>query len=162
MYTKNTILILHIKGGDFMRSLSMEVTHVASYLEKFKREILEMIEKSSKVFQEITDTDTSDKNYVDSVRKKIKDYDKEFQKDFKYPILIAKVDNQIEELSKTLEKRCNIDFLKSVFSKQRSSNVTGNSNNRNRIHVSSCNSSHKVCSSRTACCHANSNTTCRT
>ena len=84
IYIKNTILILHIKGGDFMRSLSMEVTHVASYLEKFKREILEMIEKSSKVFQEITDTDTSDKNYVDSVRKKIKDYDKEFQKDFEY------------------------------------------------------------------------------
>ena len=38
------------------------------------------------------------------------DIAKDFEKDFKYPILIAKVDNQIEELSKTLEKRCNIDF----------------------------------------------------
>ena len=81
---KNTILILHIKGGDFMHSLSMEVTHVASYLEKFKKESLKMIEQSSKIFQEITNLDPEDENYVDTIRKKIKDYNKDFQKDWDY------------------------------------------------------------------------------
>lgn len=35
---------------------------------------------------------------------------KSFQNNFDFPILIARVDNEIEELSKPLEKKCTIDF----------------------------------------------------
>lgn len=34
-----------------------------------------------------------------------------FQKYYNYPILVAKVDNHIDSLSKTIERRCNIDFF---------------------------------------------------
>lgn len=34
----------------------------------------------------------------------------DFQKHYNYPILAAKVDNQICDLSKTIDKRCNVDF----------------------------------------------------
>jgi len=38
------------------------------------------------------------------------DVAKSFQNDFDFPILVARVDNQMEELSKPLSKKCNIDF----------------------------------------------------
>lgn len=56
-------------------SLSMEVTHVASYLENFKRFCLTMTEKSSKVFQDITNMNPNEEDYNDKVRKAIKKYD---------------------------------------------------------------------------------------
>lgn len=34
-----------------------------------------------------------------------------FQKYYNYPILVAKVDNHIDNLSKTIERKCNIDFF---------------------------------------------------
>ncbi len=53
--------------------------------------------------------------YKDEVREYPKgillyDIAKDIQNDFEYPILISKVNNEIEELSKTLEKRCTIEF----------------------------------------------------
>ena len=41
---------------------------------------------------------------------KLLDIAKDFQKDFAYPILVGRVDNDIEELSYTLTKKCKIDF----------------------------------------------------
>lgn len=39
-----------------------------------------------------------------------KDISKEFQKHYNFPILIAKVDNELTRLSKELEKKCTVDF----------------------------------------------------
>ncbi|HHW69199.1 MAG TPA: nucleoside kinase [Tenericutes bacterium] len=36
---------------------------------------------------------------------------KNYQKHFNYPIMVAKVDNEIYELDKTIDKDCNIDFF---------------------------------------------------
>ena len=36
---------------------------------------------------------------------------KEFQKEYKYPILLAKVNNRLKELSKKLEKPSKIEFI---------------------------------------------------
>ena len=40
----------------------------------------------------------------------LKDISKEFQKYYNFPILIAKVDNELTRLSKEMEKNCNVDF----------------------------------------------------
>ena len=50
----------------------------------------------------------------------LKEISHSFQKYYNYPILVAKVDNHIDNLSKTIDRRCKIDFF------DRSS-VTGNS-----------------------------------
>ena len=65
-------------------SLSMEVTHVASYLDKFKRFCLKMNEKSAKAFEEITNLDPEAEHYNDKIRKVVKDFDKEFEEDWEH------------------------------------------------------------------------------
>ena len=52
-----------------------------------------------------------------------------------------------------------VDFLESVFTQKRGAHVTGNSHHRNRIHVSSRNSSDQIRRSRTGSGHADTDPT---
>ena len=49
----------------------------------------------------------------------LKEISKEFQKYYNFPILVAKVDNEITRLSKEIEKKCTVDFYDR-------SNIVGN------------------------------------
>ena len=50
------------------------------------------------------------KKYKLSKGMTLEEISKEFQKDFKYPILLAKVNNKLEELTKTVEDNATIEF----------------------------------------------------
>lgn len=65
-------------------SLSMEVTHVSSYLGRFKKFALMCLDTSSTVFEKITNMNPEMEEYNDKVRKVIKDYDEDLNKDYEH------------------------------------------------------------------------------
>ena len=56
----------------------------------------------------------------------------------------------------------NVYFLKRILTQKAFSNIAGNCDKRNGVHIGSSNSSNKICCARTACCHTNANFSCCT
>lgn len=66
-----------------------------------------------------------DKKYQISKGMSLEEISTEFQKDFKYPILLAKVNNNLKELTKTVDEDSTIEFLDLTSKEGNSTHISG-------------------------------------
>ena len=74
---------------------------------------------------ETIEVEIKGKKYQMSKGMSLEEISTEFQKDFKYPILIAKVNNRLRELTRTIEEDSVIEFLDLTSKEGNSTHISG-------------------------------------
>ena len=74
---------------------------------------------------ETIEVEIKGKKYQMSKGMSLEEISTEFQKDFKYPILLAKVNNRLRELTKTIEEDSIIEFLDLTSKEGNSTHISG-------------------------------------
>lgn len=74
---------------------------------------------------ETIEVEIKGKKYQMSKGMSLEEISTEFQKDFKYPILLAKVNNRLRELTKTIEEDSVIEFLDLTSKEGNSTHISG-------------------------------------